>query len=137
MISADYIESDKGRWYISDSLQVRELGHNLVFNLQIRSEPSIKDRWVAVIMSPPKSGYLKTFQISSGLRQSNIDEGTEPKIVTEYGARIESNLKTDKMVYLMRANTETLKKLMEDPEIAIKLVGKKTKEATAIPSSEM
>lgn len=137
VIAEDHIESEKGTWFISDSMEVKKLGRDLVFNMQIKNRRSIKDRWVAVIVSPPRGGYLKTFQISSGLRQSDIDSGTDPKIVTEYGAEIAPNMKADKMVYLMRADTETLKKMLKDPDIMVKLVGKETEEATVIPSSEM
>lgn len=137
VIAEDHIESTKGMWFISDSMQVKKLGRNLVFNFQIRNQPSIKNQWLAVIVSPPRDGRLKTYQISSGLSQGNIDEGIEPKIVTEYGAVIEPIKKPEMTVYTMRADSDILKALMRDTSIAVMLVGKKMEEMIVIPSSGM
>lgn len=124
-IGPNYLEADRGRWYISDSMVVKKLDDDVVFNLKFRDKPELGDHWLPVIVSRPRDGDLRTIQFGSGVKQEDIDNGTASKIVRAYGAKLISKKGADVTVFLARADSETLRAMRADEEIAVEMRGKR------------
>ena len=129
-IAPHHMRVDGKTWHISDSMRVKKMGQELVVNLKFRDKPVVRDYWVALVLSPPRSGQLKVYRFGSGLRPDDVVDGKPPRLTASYGARElpTENSKTEPVVFVMRANEEKLKTMLKDEEITLALTGIRIKE---------
>lgn len=124
-ITSAYMRADDQVWYISDSMEVKKLGQDLVVNMKFRDKPLMGRHWTALVISPPKSGMLSVHYIGSGLRTQDVEQGVPPPIAANFGARMVSTDKTDPVVYVLRAHAEKLREILADDRITTTVAGRK------------
>lgn len=110
-ISSNYIDGEDGKQYLSDSLVIKKLGNNYVFNQRISKEGPTKGKWSSVMLEEKGCGFIKAtvFVISEDeYVQSFTDmykatmegEGQEKQLIIEPSDKDFTKLSQDKQATL-------------------------------------